>query len=135
MRHNVVSNKFGRTTGHRKALSLNLAKSLIEHECIKTTLPKAKMLRPYVEKLVTLGKKGGLHSYRQAYSTLRDLNSTRKLMGPLAERFKERPGGYIRIIKAGHRHGDNAPIAYIQFVDFKAKEKQAPAESAEATAE
>lgn len=118
MRHGIHGRKFGRYSGHRKSLLANLANSLIKHGHIKTTLPKAKDLRPYVEKLVTLGKSGQLHNRRRAISILKNRESVSLLMSGLAERFKDRKGGYTRIIKAGNRHGDNAPMAIIEFVDF-----------------
>jgi large subunit ribosomal protein L17 len=118
MRHKIAGRKLNRTSSHRKALFCNMAESLIMHESIKTTLPKAKELRPIVEKLVTLGKRGGLHCHRQAVAKLRSDDSVRKLMGDLSTRFANRDGGYIRIVKAGNRYGDNAPMAIIQFVDF-----------------
>jgi large subunit ribosomal protein L17 len=117
MRHALSGRKFNRRSGHRRALLANLANSLIRHEQIKTTLPKAKDLRPYVEKLITLGKLGSLHDRRNANAILRDLENVSKLIGPLADRYKERQGGYVRIIKAGYRHGDNAPMAIIELVD------------------
>lgn len=117
MRHALSGRKFNRRTGHRRALLANLANSLIRHEQIKTTLPKAKDLRPYVEKLITLGKLGSLHDRRNANAILRDNENVSKLIGPLADRYKERQGGYVRIIKAGFRHGDNAPMAIIELVD------------------
>jgi len=117
MRHGISGRKLNRTSSHRKALFANLAVSLIANEQIKTTLPKAKDLRPYVEKLVTLGKKGGLHARRQVLSVIKDNQLAEKLFGALAERYKGRSGGYTRIMKAGYRHGDNAPMAVIEFVD------------------
>ena len=117
MRHGLSGRKLGRPSGHRRALFANLAASLIKHEQIKTTLPKAKDLRPYVEKLVTLGKRGDQHARRQAYAVLRNAAATSKLFGPLAERYKERKGGYTRVLKAGFRYGDMAPMAVIEFVD------------------
>ena len=117
MRHHVRGRKFGVTHGHRRALLANLAASLLTHEQIKTTLPKAKDLRPFVERLITLGKKGSLHARRRALGVLYQEEVVSKLMGPLAERFRERAGGYTRIIKAGFRHGDMAPMAIIEFVD------------------
>lgn len=117
MRHGMRGRKFNRPSAQRKALLIGLAKSLIDHEQITTTVAKAKDLRPYVEKLVTLGRRGGLHAFRQAMSVLGDVSLTQKLTGTLATRYKERPGGYIRIVKAGYRHGDNAPMAIIEFVD------------------
>jgi large subunit ribosomal protein L17 len=109
--------KLNRTSSHRKALFSNMANALIKHEQIKTTLPKAKELRPVVEKLVTLGKRGNLHARRQAFAVLRDDVMTRKLFDTLAERYAERQGGYTRVLKAGHRYGDAAPMAIIEFVD------------------
>lgn len=117
MRHGVSGRKLNRTSGERKALFMGLAASLLKHEQIKTTLPKAKDLRPIVEKMITLGKRGGLACRRQAISFLRDKDIAAKIMGPLAERYKERNGGYVRIIKAGFRHGDNAAMAIIELVD------------------
>lgn len=117
MRHGMSGRKLNRTSSHRKALFSNMANALIKHEQIKTTLPKAKELRPVVEKLVTLGKRGSLHARRQAYAMLRDDGMTRKLFDTLAERYAERQGGYIRVLKAGHRYGDAAPMAIIEFVD------------------
>ena len=117
MRHGAAYRKLGRTTSHRTAMFANMAASLIKHEQITTTLPKAKELRPFVEKLVTLGKKGDLHARRQAISQVRDVTQVGKLFETLAPRYAERNGGYIRIMKAGFRHGDNAPMAVIEFVD------------------
>lgn len=117
MRHALSGRKFGRDTNERKALMLNLAKSLVQYEQIKTTLPKAKDLRPYVEKLVTIGKKNTLHARRQLLAVLGDNDLATKVMDVFANRYATRNGGYTRIIKAGFRHGDAAPIAYIEFVD------------------
>lgn len=117
MRHGVSGRKLNRHSGERKALFKGLASSLLKHEQIKTTLPKAKDLRPIVEKMITLGKRGGLACRRQAISFLGDAELAAKIMGPLAERYRERAGGYVRIIKAGFRPGDNAPMAIIEFVD------------------
>ena len=117
MRHAKTHRKFSRRSDHRKSMLANLAASLIKHEQIVTTLPKAKELRPIVEKLVTLGKKGGLSMRRQAISEMRDQDQVRKLFDVLATRYKDRHGGYTRIIKAGFRYGDNAPMAVIEFVD------------------
>jgi large subunit ribosomal protein L17 len=114
MRHGKVHRKLNRTAEHRKAMFANMAAALIKHEQIVTTLPKAKELRPIVEKLVTLGKKGGLDKRRQAIS---DVDQVKKLFDVLAPRYKDRHGGYTRIIKAGFRYGDNAPMAVIEFVD------------------
>jgi len=117
MRHGAAHRKLGRTTSHRTAMFANMAASLIKHEQITTTLPKAKELRPFVEKLVTLAKKGDLHARRQAISQVRDVPQVGKLFETLGPRYSERNGGYIRIMKAGFRHGDNAPMAVIEFVD------------------
>ena len=117
MRHGNAYRKFSRRSNQRTALFQHLASALIKHEQIVTTLPKAKELRPIVEKLVTLGKKGGLAMRRQAISEMRDLDQTRKLFDVIATRYKDRQGGYTRIIKAGFRYGDNAPMAVIEFVD------------------
>jgi len=117
MRHRIAHRKLNRTTSHRKAMFANMASSLIEHEQIVTTLPKAKELRPFVEKLVTLAKKGDLNSRRLTVSRTRNKEMTKKLFEVLGPRYKERQGGYIRIMKAGFRYGDNAPMAVIEFVD------------------
>ena len=117
MRHGAAHRKLGRTTSHRTAMFANMAASLIKHEQITTTLPKAKELRPFVEKLVTLAKKGDLHARRQAISRIRDVDQVGKLFATLGPRYAERNGGYVRVLKAGYRHGDNAPIAVIEFVD------------------
>src|SRR6195256_7070160 len=117
MRHGKVHRKLNRTAEHRKAMFANMAASLIKHEQIMTTLPKAKELRPIVEKLVTLGKRGGLHARRQAIAEIRDVGMVKKLFEVLGPRYKERNGGYTRIMKAGFRPGDNAPVAVIEFVD------------------
>lgn len=117
MRHGKSGRKLNRTASHRKAMFANMAASLIEHEQIVTTLPKAKEIRPIVEKLVTLGKRGDLHARRQAISAVRDAKLVAKLFDTIAPRYAERHGGYLRIMKAGFRHGDNAPIAVVEFVD------------------
>ena len=117
MRHRLGGRKLGRTTAHRKAMFDNMAHALLKHEQITTTLPKAKDLRPIVERLITLGKRGGLHARRQALATLQDAAIAEKLFSTLAERYKERAGGYCRIIKAGFRHGDAAAMAVIELVD------------------
>jgi large subunit ribosomal protein L17 len=108
---------FSRKSAHRKAMFENLAHALLKHEQITTTLPKAKDLRPIVEKLITLGKRGGLHARRQALAKLQDTKVTEKLFSTLAERYRERPGGYTRVLKAGFRHGDAAAMAVIELVD------------------
>lgn len=117
MRHGNSGRKFGRNTGHRKALLSNLAAAVIEHEQVVTTLPKAKDIRPVVEKLITLGKKGGLANRRLAIARLRDEEMVAKLFDILAKRYADRQGGYCRILKAGFRQGDNAPLAVIELVD------------------
>ncbi|MFD2205181.1 50S ribosomal protein L17 [Kiloniella antarctica] len=117
MRHGMSGRKLNRTSSHRKAMFANMAHALIKHEQIKTTLPKAKDLRPIVEKLITLGKRGDLHARRQALAVLRDTKITAKLFDELATRYKERQGGYSRVLKAGFRHGDMAPMAFIELVD------------------
>ena len=117
MRHGNAHRKFNRTASHRRAMFANMAAALIKHEQISTTLPKAKDLRPVVEKLVTLGKRGDLHARRQAISQIRDVGMVKKLFEVIGPRYKERNGGYLRIMKAGFRHGDNAPAAVIEFVD------------------
>jgi large subunit ribosomal protein L17 len=123
MRHGFRGRRFNRTPEHRTAMFANMSAALIKHEQIVTTLPKAKDLRPVVEKLVTLAKKGGLHARRQAMSQVRDETQVKKLFDVLGARFKERNGGYIRIMKAGFRHGDSAPMAVIEFVDRDVNEK------------
>lgn len=117
MRHGSGYRRFNRTHEHRKALFSNMAGSLIEHEQIKTTLPKAKDLRRVVEKLVTLGKRGDLHARRQAAASLKQEAHVQKLFEVLGPRYKDRKGGYVRVIKAGFRYGDMAPMAIIEFVD------------------
>ncbi len=117
MRHGVSGRKLNRTSSHRRAMFANMAAALIKHEQIKTTLPKAKELRPIAEKLVTLGKKGGLHNRRRAFAMLCDDAMVAKLFDALADRYKDRPGGYTRVLKAGFRYGDAAPMAFIEFVD------------------
>ena len=117
MRHRKSGRKLNRTSSHRKAMFANMAASLIEHEQIVTTVPKAKEIRPIVEKLVTLGKRGDLHARRQAISKVRDDEAVRKLFDTIATRYADRHGGYIRIMRAGFRKGDNAPLAVVEFVD------------------
>lgn len=117
MRHRKAGRKLNRTSSHRKAMFANMSASLITHEQIVTTLPKAKELRPFVEKLVTLAKKGDLHARRQAIAQVRDVAAVGKLFDALAERYKDRQGGYTRVLKAGFRYGDNAPLGVIEFVD------------------
>ncbi|MEK9829037.1 MAG: 50S ribosomal protein L17 [Alphaproteobacteria bacterium] len=117
MRHRKGPAKLGRTSTHRQAMLANMAAALVKHEQIVTTLPKAKALRPVVEKLITLAKKGDLSSRRLAIARLRDEAMVRKLFSTLAERYNERPGGYTRVLKAGFRYGDDAPMAVIELVD------------------
>ena len=117
MRHGNRGRKLSRTASHRKAMFANMSAALIKHEQIVTTLPKAKDLRPIVEKLITLGKRGDLHARRQAIAQIRDEAQVAKLFAVLGPRYAERQGGYIRILKAGFRYGDNAPMAVIEFVD------------------
>jgi len=148
MRHRKQGRKLNRTRSHRKALFKNMAVALLTHEQIVTTLPKAKELRAVVDKLITLGKRGDLHARRQAASQLQDDDTVKKLFAVLGDRYKERPGGYTRVLKAGFRYGDNAPMAVIELVDrdpdakgkadrerLEAEEADAPAtEKAEAAA-
>ncbi|MDC0344857.1 50S ribosomal protein L17 [Alphaproteobacteria bacterium] len=117
MRHGIKGRKLNRTSPHRKALFSNMAASLLKYEQIRTTLPKAKDLRPIVEKLITLSRRGDLHARRQIQSFLQDADVTTKLMAELSARYKERPGGYTRIMKNGFRYGDNAPMAVIELID------------------
>ncbi len=117
MRHAKSGRKLNRTASHRKAMFANMAVALIKHEQIKTTLPKAKDLRAVVDRLITLGKRGDLHARRQALSVLRDSAIAAKLFKELAERYKDRPGGYTRVLKAGFRYGDMAPMAVIELVE------------------
>jgi len=117
MRHGIAKRKLNKTSSHRLAMLENMAVSLIKNETIKTTLPKAKELRPFVEKIITLGKKNKDSSRINAFNSLRDKEAVVKVFDDLSERFKKRSGGYCRIIKAGFRSGDNAPMAYIQLLD------------------
>jgi len=117
MRHGIAYRKLGRKPEHRKAMFANMAAALIKHEQIVTTLPKAKDLRPVVEKLITLGKRGDLHARRQAIAQVRDVAMVKKLFEVLGPRYKERNGGYTRVLKAGFRYGDSAPVAVIELVD------------------
>jgi large subunit ribosomal protein L17 len=128
MRHGNAHRKLNRTAEHRRAMFANMCVALIKHEQITTTLPKAKELRPIVEKLVTLGKRGGLHARRQAIAQIRDVAMVKKLFDVLGPRYKERHGGYTRIMKAGFRFGDNAPLGVIEFVDRDVDAKGADAE-------
>ena len=139
MRHLKAGRKFGRTSAHRKALFRNLVQALIQRERISTTLAKAKELRGKVEKTITLGKKGTLHARRQAFKLAPAKEAVQKVFGPLAERYANRPGGYTRIIRIGHRKGDDAPMAFIELVDregeakVSSKEKTAPKKEAKDT--
>ena len=117
MYHGRAKRRFNRTAEHRKAMFANMSQALIKHEQIVTTLPKAKDLRPVVEKLVTLGKRGDLHARRQAIAQIKDVALVKKLFDVLGPRYKDRNGGYTRVLKAGFRYGDNAPMAVIEFVD------------------
>ena len=125
MRHGNAHRKLNRTAEHRRAMFANMCAALIKHEQITTTLPKAKDLRPIVEKLVTLGKRGDLHARRQAIAQIRDVPMVKKLFEVIGPRYKDRNGGYTRIMKAGFRYGDSAPVAVIEFVerDVEAKGK------------
>ena len=117
MRHGYRGRRFNRTAEHRKAMFANMCQALIKHEQIITTLLKAKDLRPVVEKLITLGKRGDLHARRQAIAQIKDVDLVKKLFDVLGPRYKDRNGGYTRVLKAGFRFGDNAPLAVIEFVD------------------
>lgn len=117
MRHRMSGRKLNRTTAHRKAMFSNMTVSLLRHEQITTTLPKAKELRRFVDRMITLGKRGTLHTRRRAYAFLRDDDMVRKVFDVLAERYKERGGGYCRVLAAGFRYGDSAPLAVIELVD------------------
>lgn len=117
MRHGMAHRKLNRTASHRKAMFANMAASLIEHEQIVTTLPKAKEMKPFMDKLITLAKRGDLHARRQAVSKVRNEAAVQKLFEVFGERYKDRNGGYTRVLKAGFRHGDNAPRAVIELVD------------------
>ncbi|PPR25666.1 MAG: 50S ribosomal protein L17 [Alphaproteobacteria bacterium MarineAlpha10_Bin3] len=117
MRHRMSRRKLNRTSSHRKAMFANMAVALLKHEQIKTTLPKAKELRPIVDKLITLGKRDSLHAKRRVFAQLRDEAATAKLFETLAPRYAERHGGYTRVLKAGFRYGDSAPMAVIELVE------------------
>ena len=117
MKHKIKGKKLNRTSSHRKALFKNMAQAIIKHEQIITTLPKAKTMKPIVDKLITLAKKGSLHARRQAFSKLRDEKMVTKLFGTLASRYADRTGGYTRVLKAGFRYGDSAAMAVIELVD------------------
>ena len=117
MKHRIKGKKLNRSSSHRKALFKNMAQAIIKHEQIITTLPKAKTMKPLIDKLITLGKKGTLHARRQAFSQLRDNKMVSKLFGDLATRYADRQGGYSRVLKAGYRYGDAAAMAVIELVD------------------
>jgi ribosomal protein L17 len=117
MKHRIKGKKLNRTSSHRKALFKNMAHAIIKHEQIITTLPKAKTMKPIIDKLITLGKKGGIHARRQAFSQLRDNDMVSKLFGDLAARYVDRQGGYTRVLKAGFRYGDAAAMAVLELVD------------------
>ena len=117
MKHNIKNKKLNKNSSHRKAMFMNLSNALIKHEQITTTLPKAKELKRFIEKIITFGKKNDLNSRRKAISVLQDHNMTKKIFDTLADRYKDRNGGYTRVIKLGNRFGDNAPMAVIEFVD------------------
>lgn len=125
MYHGKAGRKLGRTTSHKEAMFRNMVTSVIKHESIRTTDCKAKELRPLAEKMITLGKRGDLHARRQALAVVRDKESVNKLFGELAERFRNRAGGYTRIIKAGYRFGDNAPVSILEFIPDEAKKAKA----------
>jgi len=139
MRHRLSGRKLNRTSAHRKAMFANMAVSLLKHEQIVTTVPKAKELRRIADRMITLGKRGNLHARRQAASFLRDDVIVRKVFDTLAERYKERPGGYTRVLRAGFRYGDSTPMAVIELVDrdpeAKGAEDRARLEAAEDVAE
>ena len=124
MRHGFANKKLNRTSEHRKALLKNMLNSLVKYEQIKTTLPKAKFLKPEADKLITLGKKDTLHNTKMLVSQLQDINSANKVKKTLSKRYEKRSGGYTRIIKAGFRYGDNAPMAIIEFVDRDVEAKR-----------
>ena len=124
MRHGLANKKLNRTSEHRKALLKNMLNSLIKYEQIKTTLPKAKFLKPQADKIITLGKKGSLHNTKMLVSHLQDTKSANKVKNTLSKRYEKRSGGYTRIIKAGFRYGDNAPMAIIEFVDRDVEAKK-----------
>jgi len=128
MRHRMKGRKFGRERAHRKALLSNLVKSLITHERINTTVARAKEMRSLVERMITYGKKGSVHHRRLAFKTLQSRDLVGKLFSDIAPRFKDREGGYTRVLKAGYRKGDSAPMAYIEFVDYDIEKFAKPAD-------
>jgi large subunit ribosomal protein L17 len=127
MHHGKTGSKLGRTSSHKEAMLRNMVTSIIKHERIRTTDTKAKELRKLAEKMITLGKRGSLHARRQALAVVRDKDMVSKLFGELAERYRNREGGYTRIIKAGYRFGDNAPVSIIEFISDEAKKEKAKA--------
>jgi len=133
MRHGMVNKKLNRTSEHRKALLKNMLNSLIKYEQITTTLPKAKFLKPQADKIITLGKKESLQTSKQLMSKLQDIKSTNKVKKTLSKRYEKRNGGYTRIIKAGFRYGDNAPMAVIEFVDRDVEAKRVDRKKKETT--
>ncbi len=133
MRHKIGYKKLNRTSEHRKALLMNMLNSLIKYEQIKTTLPKAKFLRPQAEKIITLGKKKSLSNSKRLISKLQDIKSTQKVIKTLSKRYEKRSGGYTRIIKAGFRYGDKAPMAVIEFVDRDIEAKKVDKKKKEPT--
>ena len=135
MRHRIAHRNLNRTHEHRRAMFANMAAALIKHEQIVTTLPKAKDLRPIVEKLITLAKRGDLHARRQAIAQMRDIGMVKKLFEVLGPRYKDRDGGYTRVLKAGFRYGDSAPVAVIEFVDRDAAAKGQDSGPSQAKAE
>ena len=135
MRHGMANKKLNRTSEHRKALLKNMLNSLVKYEQIKTTLPKAKFLKPQAEKLITLGKKDTLHTTKLLVSQLQDIQTANKVKKTLSKRYEKRNGGYTRIIKAGFRYGDNAPMAIIEFVDRDVQAKRVDKKKKETTKE
>ena len=135
MHHGKAGSKLGRTSSHKEAMLRNMVTSIIKHERIRTTDMKAKELRKVAEKMITLGKKGSLHARRQALAVVRDKDMVSKLFGELTERYRNRAGGYTRIVKAGYRFGDNAPVSILEFIpDEKKKEKAKPKAKSKAKA-
>ena len=135
MRHSMANKKLNRTSEHRKALLKNMLNSLVKYEQIKTTLPKAKFLKPQAEKLITLGKKDTLHTTKLLVSQLQDIQTANKVKKTLSKRYEKRNGGYTRIIKAGFRYGDNAPMAIIEFVDRDVQAKKVDKKKKDTTKE
>ena len=135
MRHGMYNKKLNRTSEHRKALLKNMLNSLIKYEQITTTLPKAKFLKPQADKIITLGKKKSLHNTKILMSKLQNINSTNKVKKTLSKRYEQRKGGYTRIVKAGFRYGDNAPLAIIEFVDRDIEAKKVDRKKKDTTKE